>query len=130
MLLHDVTQTNEAAACRLPGRTDSPSALWKLLLEKKSTSSSKVPNTRFNIDAHFHKNLDRPGSFNVLGGYFLDGPAGEFDPTFFNITPVEAMWLDPQQRKMLEVCYEALESAGVALESVSSTSSSSVMASH
>ncbi|KAI5460574.1 lovastatin nonaketide synthase [Mariannaea sp. PMI_226] len=105
-------------ACRLPGQVDSPSALWKLLLEKKSTSSSKVPETRFNIDAHFHKNLERPGSFNVLGGYFLDGPAENFDPTFFNITPVEAMWLDPQQRKMLEVCYEALESAGVTLQSV------------
>lgn len=100
-------------ANRLPGSTDSPSALWKLLLEKRSTNSAKVPASRFNIDAHFHKNLDRPGSFNVLGGYFLDGPADSFDPTFFNMTPVEAMWLDPQQRKMLEVCYEAIESAGV-----------------
>ncbi|KAF7562295.1 hypothetical protein G7046_g1836 [Stylonectria norvegica] len=104
--------------CRLPGQVDSPSDLWKLLLEKQSTSSSKVPESRFNIDAHFHKNLDRPGSFNVLGGYFLDGPAENFDPTFFNMTPVEAMWLDPQQRKMLEVCYEAFESAGATLESV------------
>ena len=78
-----------------------------------------MPKTRFNIDAHFHKNNDRPGSFNVLGGYFLDGKAENFDPTFFNLTPVEAMWLDPQQRKILEVCYEAIESAGLTLESVS-----------
>ncbi|KAH8589614.1 hypothetical protein B0O99DRAFT_522829 [Bisporella sp. PMI_857] len=40
----------------------------------------------------------------------------DFDPTFFNMTPVEAQWLDPQQRKMLEVCYEVLENAGVRLD--------------
>lgn len=64
--------------------------------------------------------MDRPGSFNVPGGYFLDGPPEQFDPTFFNMTPVEAMWLDPQQRRMLEVCYEAIESAGMTLDSVRS----------
>ncbi|ORY68265.1 putative polyketide synthase [Pseudomassariella vexata] len=41
-----------------------------------------------------------------------------FDPTFFNMTPVEAQWLDPQQRKMLEVCYECLENAGLPLDKV------------
>jgi acyl transferase domain-containing protein len=93
--------------------------LWKLLLEKRSGNTDKVPSTRFNIDAHYHKNNERPGSFNVRGGYFIDGPAENFDPTFFNMTPVEAMWLDPQQRKMLEVCAEAIESAGSTLDSVS-----------
>ena len=78
-----------------------------------------MPKSRFNIDAHFHENLERPGSFNVLGGYFLDGDPADFDPTFFGITPVEAMWLDPQQRKMLEVSYECLESAGLSLDVVS-----------
>ncbi|KAI0456725.1 lovastatin nonaketide synthase [Xylaria acuta] len=107
--------------CRLPGNVDSPSSLWKLLLEKRSGNSNKVPNSRFNIDAHYHKNNERPGSFNVRGGYFIDGPAENFDPTFFNMTPVEAMWLDPQQRKMLEVCAEAIESAGLTLDSVAGT---------
>ncbi|KAF1978064.1 lovastatin nonaketide synthase [Bimuria novae-zelandiae CBS 107.79] len=107
--------------CRLPGNVDSPSSLWKLLLEKRSGNTDKVPNTRFNIDAHFHKNNERPGSFNVRGGYFIDGPAENFDPTYFNMTPVEAMWLDPQQRKMLEVCAEAIESAGLTLDSIAGT---------
>lgn len=31
------------------------------------------------------------------------------------------MWMDPQQRKMLEVCYECLESAGVSLDAVAGT---------
>ncbi|KAF3914512.1 hypothetical protein AA313_de0207920 [Arthrobotrys entomopaga] len=105
-------------ACRLPGGIDSSASLWDALKEKRSMQTPKVPKSRFNIDAHFHERLDRPGSFNVLGGYFLDGTPEDFDPTFFNITPIEAMWLDPQQRKMLEVTYECLESAGLSLEVV------------
>ncbi|CAI7646256.1 unnamed protein product [Penicillium discolor] len=108
-------------ACRLPGKVGSPSALWDLLLRKGAGNTMRVPESRFNIDAHLHKNGERPGSMNVGGGYFLDGRAENFDPTFFNMTPVEAMWLDPQQRKILEVCYEALESAGLTLEQVSGT---------
>lgn len=32
------------------------------------------------------------------------------------MTPIEAQWLDPQQRKILEVSYECLENAGLTLE--------------
>ncbi|KAI1825907.1 lovastatin nonaketide synthase [Xylaria intraflava] len=103
-------------SCNLPGGIRSPSSLWDLLMAKKAVNSQKVPKNRFNIDAHLHPNADRPGSFNVPGGYFLEDAPESFDPTFFNMTPVEAMWLDPQQRRTLEACYEALESAGVPLE--------------
>ena len=89
-----------------------------MLLEKRSGQIDEVPKNRFNIDAHYHDNLERPGSFNVRGGYFLNGQLENFDPAAFNITPVEAQWLDPQQRKMLEVSYECLESAGLTLDSV------------
>ncbi|KAI1121261.1 hypothetical protein F5Y10DRAFT_256700 [Nemania abortiva] len=105
-------------ACRLPGGVDSDSSFWQMLVEKRSGQTPKVPESRFNIDAHYHENLARPGSFNVAGGYFLDGRPDDFDPTFFNMTPIEAQWLDPQQRKMLEVSYECLVSAGVTLESI------------
>ncbi|KAI0838541.1 ketoacyl-synt-domain-containing protein [Hypoxylon sp. FL0890] len=105
-------------ACRLPGGVDSDSSFWQMLVEKRTGQTPKVPASRFNIDAHYHKNLERPGSFNVLGGYFLDGRPQDFDPSFFNITPVEAQWLDPQQRKILEVSYECMVSAGVTLDAV------------
>ncbi|KAL7625333.1 hypothetical protein AAE478_004549 [Parahypoxylon ruwenzoriense] len=105
-------------SCRLPGGVDSDSSFWNMLVEKRTGQTPKVPASRFNIDAHYHENLDRPGSFNVAGGYFLDGRPEDFDPTFFNMTPIEAQWLDPQQRKILEVAYECLASAGVTLESI------------
>lgn len=103
-------------ACRLPGQIDSPSRFWDLILAGGSPSSDKVPQNRFNVDAFYNPNNERPGSFNIRGGYFLDGDPAEFDPTFFGITPVEATWMDPQQRKLLEVAYEALESSGTHLQ--------------
>ncbi|KAI4268067.1 MAG: hypothetical protein LQ337_008059 [Flavoplaca oasis] len=105
--------------CRLPGDVSSPSEFWDLMIEKRSGQTPKVPASRFNIDSHFHPNNDRPGSFNVLGGYFLQSDLKEFDPALFGISPVEAMWMDPQQRKLLEVCYEAFESGGQTLQSIS-----------
>lgn len=100
-----------ATACRLPGGIDSSSSFWDMLVNKRTGQTNAIPPSRFNIDAHYHKNLERPGSFNVPGGYFLDGKPQDFDPSFFNITPVEAQWLDPQQRRMLEVTYEVSWSA-------------------
>ncbi|KAM7220166.1 hypothetical protein V8F06_004494 [Rhypophila decipiens] len=104
--------------CRLPGDVRSPAEFWNLIMSKASSSAQtpKVPASRFNIDAYAHQNNNRPGSFRPLGGYFLHETLQEFDPSFFGITPVEAMWMDPQQRKLLEVVYEAFESAGVTLD--------------
>ncbi|KAK3342085.1 KR domain-containing protein [Lasiosphaeria hispida] len=107
--------------CRLPGAVDSPAKFWDLMMNKDTGNTPKVPSSRFNIDAHIHKNNDRPGSFGVLGGYFLHDDLANFDPAFFGITPIEAMWMDPQQRKLLEVVYEALESGGITLDAISGT---------
>ncbi|KAI1381386.1 putative polyketide synthase [Hypoxylon crocopeplum] len=107
--------------CRLPGDVRSPAEFWDMMMNKKTGNTPKVPASRFNIDAHFHKNNDRPGSFGVLGGYFLKDDLSNFDPGLFGITPIEAMWMDPQQRKLLEVVYEALESGGISLDAISGT---------
>ncbi|RYP40542.1 hypothetical protein DL768_010622 [Monosporascus sp. mg162] len=103
-------------ACRLPGSIDTAAKFWETIREKRSVRTPKVPSTRFNIDAHYHPDNARPGSYSSLGGYFLDGNPVDFDPTFFSMAPVEAQWLDPQQRKMLEVCYEVFENAGLRMD--------------
>ncbi|RAL02511.1 type I polyketide synthase [Aspergillus ibericus CBS 121593] len=105
-------------ACRLPGSITSPADFWNVLINKKSAQTPSVPKSRFNIDAFYHEDLHRPGSLNVRGGYFLDGNPHDFDPSFFGMSPIEAMWLDPQQRRILEVAYECLENAGLTLEDV------------
>ncbi|KAI9730793.1 MAG: hypothetical protein M1818_008073 [Claussenomyces sp. TS43310] len=107
--------------CRLPGDVGSPAAFWDMMMNKGTGQTLKVPASRFNIDAHYHKNNDRPGSFGVMGGYFLEDDLSNFDPGLFGITPIEAMWMDPQQRKLLEVVYETLESGGISLEAISGT---------
>ena len=51
-------------------------------------------------------------------GGFLDA-VEEFDAGFFGISPREALEMDPQQRLILEVVWEALERAGIRPEALS-----------
>lgn len=48
-----------------------------------------------------------------FGAAYLDG-VDEFDPLFFNISPVEARLMDPQQRLLLQEAWRAVEDAGYA----------------
>lgn len=52
---------------------------------------------------------------NNRGGYFLEEDIAAFDAPFFSISPAEAVSMDPLQRMLLEVTYEAIESAGIPL---------------
>ena len=51
-------------------------------------------------------------------GHFLDGDIRSFENSFFGINNLEATYMDPEQRQLLEVVYECLENAGIPLESV------------
>lgn len=104
-------------ACRLPGDVHTPSALWELLASKKSTFGP-VPDSRFTHSSFYHPLGTRPGSLNIPGGHFLSQSLGAFDASFFSITPFEANSIDPQQRMLLEVTWECLESAGIAPETL------------
>ena len=46
---------------------------------------------------------------SVKGGHFINSNIAQFDAPFFSITPSEAKTMDPQQRILLEVTYEAFE---------------------
>jgi len=97
---------------------DTPNALWEYLRAKKN-SYSDFPSERVNLESWYHPETGRPGSFYTRGGCFLNEDPRQFDPTFFGIKPQEATSLDPAQRKLLEVVYETLESAGASLETLS-----------
>lgn len=87
------TLTYTVAGCRLPGDVKSPQEFWDMMMHKRTGQMPEVPKSRFDIDAHFHENNDRPGSFAVKGGYFLQENLKEFDRGMFGITPIEAMWM-------------------------------------
>ncbi|KAK7927489.1 polyketide synthase [Apiospora marii] len=90
-------------AGRFPGAS-SVEELWTLLSTGKS-SIQRAPD-RIGLDY-----LTGDYSQKKWWGNFIDDP-DTFDHKLFKKSPREALACDPQQRKLLEVVYEALESSG------------------
>src|ERR1700722_5089363 len=101
---------------RVPGGVDSPDAFWKLLAEGVD-AIEVVPSSRWDADAFYDPRPETPGKANTKWGGFVSG-IDQFDPGFFGISPREAIGMDPQQRMLLEVSWEALENACVRAESL------------
>ena len=102
--------------CRFPGGADDPDTFFRLLLEGRD-AITEVPKDRWDIDAYYSPDPDAPGKMSTRYGGFLRDIRG-FDPEFFGISPREAAGMDPQHRLMLEVSWEALESAGLPREKI------------
>jgi len=100
--------------CRFPGGANTPEAYWELL-ENGVDAISETPQDRWSIDSFFDPNPATPGWTYSRWGGFLDDIAG-FDAQFFGIAPREAVYIDPQQRMLLEVSCEALQDAGQPIE--------------
>ncbi|GAB1545336.1 hypothetical protein NUACC21_80120 [Scytonema sp. NUACC21] len=98
-------------SCRFPGGATDPESFWELLMNGVD-AITEVPPQRWNIDAYYDPNPDTPGKMCTRHGGFLQ-EIDQFDPKFFGISPREAMKIDPQQRLMLQVSWEALERAGI-----------------
>lgn len=86
------------------------------MLINERSGQCNVPSTRFNAAGFYHPEGDRAGVMNTKGGYFLQEDVRQFENSFFGINNLEATYMDPQQRKLLEVVYECFESAGVSLK--------------
>ncbi|MFD8326326.1 polyketide synthase [Streptomyces lydicus] len=88
--------------CRLPG-ANSAEALWEQLC-RGVDATRRVPRNRF------------PGAdgraYDTMRGGFLDD-VESFDADFFGIATQDAEVMDPQQRVLLPVAWEALEDAGI-----------------
>ncbi|KAI0832170.1 hybrid PKS-NRPS PsoA [Hypoxylon sp. FL0890] len=108
-------------SCRLPGGVNSPRKLWELL-KHPADLSSKIPSSRFNPDAFYHSNAEHPGTSNVKKAYLLEDDPLAFDNDFFNISIREAESMDPQQRILLEIVYEAIEASGYSMSQLKGSS--------
>jgi len=100
--------------CRFPGGANSPDGFWQLL-EQGVDAISLVPCDRWDADAYHDPNPEAAGKIVTRYGGFVDH-LQEFDAAFFGIAPKEAVSLDPQQRLLMEVSWEAMEHAGVVPE--------------
>ncbi|MCL2426103.1 MAG: type I polyketide synthase [Oscillospiraceae bacterium] len=97
--------------CRFPGNTNDVDQFWNLLKNGKDAIVD-VPSDRW--DRHTYYNEERSFSGKTVSqrGGFVDN-FNKFDPQFFGITPREAAFIDPQQRLLMEVSWEAMEDAGI-----------------
>lgn len=100
------------AGCRFPGGVKNPNEFWELLKEGKD-GIIDIPSDRWNVDEFYDPNPDVPGKMYVRAGGFITQKIKEFDAAFFGISPREAGFIDPQQRILMEVAWEALEDAGL-----------------
>ncbi len=94
-------------SCRLPGAND-PDELWSLLIEGRDAFrpfDARWQETLLRARKHELKPpVPRAGLIDALDG---------FDAAFFGVSRREAARMDPQQRILLELAWEAIESAGI-----------------
>ncbi len=104
-------------SCRFPGAS-SKDQFWHFLEQGKS-SNGVFPNNRPEQHKTFfelyHPRRFVSGRLSAVNGSYLE-EITHFDNNFFGISNQEARGMDPQQRILLQVVYEAIEDAGMRLE--------------
>ena len=98
------------ASCRLPG-ANSMEELWDLI-SSGSSQAREVPTDRFDIHGSFRASQDRKFTEKrKFYGNFVDN-VENYDHAFFLTNPKEALNMDPQQRVLLELAFQAMDSSG------------------
>jgi acyl transferase domain-containing protein/7-keto-8-aminopelargonate synthetase-like enzyme/acyl carrier protein len=97
-------------ACRFPGGS-TPEEFWEFLV-RGGDAIREIPPERWDAESYYDPDPDAPGKMYTKSGAFLPD-FDHFSAAFFGISPREAQFMDPQQRQLLEVHWEALENAGL-----------------
>ncbi|AEI40435.1 SDR family NAD(P)-dependent oxidoreductase [Paenibacillus mucilaginosus] len=94
-------------------KADTLEQFWNNLYEGRDCIE-EIPRDRWPLEGFFEedrkKAVEQGLSYSKWGG-FLER-VRHFDPLFFNISPKEAMYMDPQERLFLETAWACMENAG------------------
>lgn len=85
-------------------------AFWNNLRDGKDCIV-EIPSDRWDWRDYYSEDRTVPGRHYSKWGGFIEG-VDEFDARFFNISPLEAVNIDPQERLFLEHAWMAMEDAG------------------
>ncbi|MED1663365.1 SDR family NAD(P)-dependent oxidoreductase [Brevibacillus laterosporus] len=73
---------------------------------------TEIPPERWSLEDYYDPDVKSPGKTYCKWMGALDD-VDKFDPLFFHISPVEAEYMDPQQRLFLENSWKCIEDAGL-----------------
>jgi myxalamid-type polyketide synthase MxaC len=97
-------------SCRFPGAPDLEA--YRRLLVEGLEGRREIPPDRWDVDAFYDPIAGTPGTMATRYGGFIDD-IDRFDAGLFRLTPREVEAMDPQHRLLLELAWEAFESAGM-----------------
>ncbi|NES19697.1 MAG: acyltransferase domain-containing protein, partial [Symploca sp. SIO3E6] len=98
-------------SCRYPGAKNHQE-FWQNL-QNGVDSVTEPPPGRWEGQNWYHPDPEHPDTSYCKCAGFIDD-IDKFDPSFFQISPGEAQFIEPQQRIFLEEAYHAIEDAGYA----------------
>ncbi|MEV6428497.1 polyketide synthase Pks13 [Nocardia sp. NPDC051463] len=97
---------------RLPGAGDTPESTWEFLINR-GDAIRDLPEGRWEEFTSEPEVAAAVAEGNTLGGYLDQEVVKGFDAEFFAMSPIEVERVDPQQRLMMELTWEALEHARI-----------------
>ncbi|WP_373283646.1 polyketide synthase Pks13 [Nocardia tenerifensis] len=97
---------------RLPGAGDTPESTWDFLINR-GDGIRELPEGRWEEFLSEPAVAQAVAEGNTLGGYLDQDVVKGFDAEFFAMSPLEVERVDPQQRLMMELTWEALEHARI-----------------